>query len=69
MSDPNQRTLVIPITVTVNVEAYELNYGNTADLEAFTAEIARDAANERFMLLDWATVDTEPSPNDPRSPE
>jgi hypothetical protein len=67
--DPNKLTLIIPVEVTVDLGAYELNYGNSADVAAFTAEITRDAADERFKLLDWATVNTAPSPSDPRSPE
>jgi hypothetical protein len=69
MQDPNLKTLVIPVTVTVDAAAYALDYGRSDDYAEFAAEIVRDAANERFKLLGWATVDTIVSAADPRSPQ
>ncbi len=61
-ADSKILNLIVPVTVQVNTEAYELNYGRSDDIPAYTAEIVRDAANERFKLLDWAVVNTEASP-------
>jgi hypothetical protein len=61
--DTNQPlVVVVPVTVTVDPKAYELNYGQSDDIVGYTSETVRAAAAEQLNRLGWGTVTTEDDP-------
>jgi phosphopentomutase len=64
---PKPLVIVVPVTVTVNLADYALNYGHSDDVAEYTAETVRAAAAEQFDRLGWGTVTTEDPTTDPRS--
>lgn len=59
------RTIVVPVTVVVDVADYRLNYDRDDDVEDYTGATVRAAAAEQLKLLGWGSV-KDPA-TDPRS--
>ena len=58
LDQQNQPSGQLDIDIDLNMGDYETNYGtnNPAEAETYTGEIVRDAANQRFKQLGWATI-------------
>ena len=57
MAEKTKR-IVVPVEVDLRMDDYEDNYGtnDSAEAENYVGEIVRNAADERFKLLGWATI-------------